>query len=398
IPSNLINTSLDRSNYPQGAAVHVTLTDFQLNIDPTDEDSWTWDTNSSNNRMFYQAFDENGATESNGAAGMIDITPSQSALMFEKNGRLTVNLAAQGTPVAVFGNNNDQRFNPATLAGDFAATAMTFTELGKTGGIFGNYDEADNANLDITADAARGKSATIRYNDVTKSIVVGFGFGSIDINAPDGQWGSGEEIPVTLVDSDENKNSRADEDLDLNANTTSLIPALKKGTPFTLKSGDRAILTSGAVTIVNSSLADPFTAAGANATALMSTDAGVQTQGVVQNFAQRAILQPNATVIATSLIIDFGGRTAADLFKSINNPQTDTFDGLNMFNYDVRSITSASGTWYILNSTGRILTAGGESLSTVTAISIANVTSGQGLVNINGSATETEVLNGTTTT
>jgi heme/copper-type cytochrome/quinol oxidase subunit 1 len=32
--------------FPTGANVHLTLTDVQLNIDPTDEDSWTWGTNS----------------------------------------------------------------------------------------------------------------------------------------------------------------------------------------------------------------------------------------------------------------------------------------------------------------------------------------------------------------
>src|SRR3989344_3602419 len=37
-----ISLSTDRTLYPSNAFVHVTLQDFQLNIDPTDEDSWTW--------------------------------------------------------------------------------------------------------------------------------------------------------------------------------------------------------------------------------------------------------------------------------------------------------------------------------------------------------------------
>ena len=35
--------SLDRSDYPSGAQVHVTIDDHRLNIDPTRADIWTWD-------------------------------------------------------------------------------------------------------------------------------------------------------------------------------------------------------------------------------------------------------------------------------------------------------------------------------------------------------------------
>ena len=34
--------SLDRSIYPSGATVHVTIDDHRLNIDPTSDDVWTW--------------------------------------------------------------------------------------------------------------------------------------------------------------------------------------------------------------------------------------------------------------------------------------------------------------------------------------------------------------------
>ena len=51
------SSSLDRSTYPPGSQVHATITDLWLNIDPTDEDSWTFGsvgTLSTN----YQVFDE----------------------------------------------------------------------------------------------------------------------------------------------------------------------------------------------------------------------------------------------------------------------------------------------------------------------------------------------------
>ena len=45
IPSNLINVASDRTTYPLGAQVDLTMSDPQLNVDPTDEDSWTWGSN-----------------------------------------------------------------------------------------------------------------------------------------------------------------------------------------------------------------------------------------------------------------------------------------------------------------------------------------------------------------
>ena len=81
----------------------------------------------------------------------------------------------------------------------------------------------------------RGTSATIDYNETPATILVGFSFGSIDIQPIDDEWSSGEEIPVSLVDADANLNSRADEDLDFNNPDVALIPALQTGSPATLK-------------------------------------------------------------------------------------------------------------------------------------------------------------------
>ena len=397
IPSNLINIASDRTTYPLGAAVHLTMSDPQLNIDPSDEDSWTWGTGVANSTLFYQAFDENGANDAAfttaagdvfNTAGMQNLIGNLTTLMFEKNGKVEVNLAAQSATVAAFNDNDDQIYN-STLTSTLTTNVMTFLESTPKSGILGNYDESDNANLDIlsTPTALRGQSATVRYNDVSKSVVVGFGFATIDISAADGAWGSGEEIPVTLVDSDANKNSRADEDLDLNANTTALIPALRIGTPFTLASGDRAVITSGAITVINGPVPGPqlFIAAAPNASALNS--GGITSE--VQTFSQRAMLVPNATLTATSVIISHGTRTAANLFNSINNPTT-SFNGLNEFNYDVRGLGSSitGGKWFLLQSASPIcdVTCNVGGISSVQAISIANVTSPRGLVSLNNTA------------
>ena len=37
---NLATVSVDRTGVPEGAEVHVTISDFRLNLDPTDNDVW----------------------------------------------------------------------------------------------------------------------------------------------------------------------------------------------------------------------------------------------------------------------------------------------------------------------------------------------------------------------
>ena len=69
------------------------------------------------------------------------------------------------------------------------------------------------------------------------TILIGFDFATIDIQPVDDEWNSGEEIPVVLVDGDANKNSRADEDLDLFDPNVALIPTLETGDPFTIGEG-----------------------------------------------------------------------------------------------------------------------------------------------------------------
>ena len=111
---------------------------------------------------------------------------------------------------------------------------VTLTELMPNSGIFGTYDESDVSTIKITDDASRGTSGIIDYNESPLTVLVGFDFATIDIQPGDDEWNSGEEIPVVIVDGDANKNSRADEDLDLHDPLVTLIPSLSTGDPFTL--------------------------------------------------------------------------------------------------------------------------------------------------------------------
>ncbi|QLH03505.1 hypothetical protein C5F47_08110 [Nitrosopumilus cobalaminigenes] len=410
------NLESDRTVFPTGANVHLTLTDVQLNIDPTDEDSWTWGTIATNNTVFYQLFDENGATAADGSAGAVDLTNSlgTDAFMFEDNGILLIDLDAQGVGnevLRIIDNDDSVTNGTATVEASTVATGngtiapgsqpVTFTELSSNSGLFANYDDSDVSNLAIASDANRGVSASIDYNETPKTVLVGFGFGSIDIQPADDEWNSGEEIPVVLVDSDANQNSRVDEDLDLNNPDVPLIPSLQTGNPFTLgddgtggTGGQSAVFTNATIafTEVNTALpggqGDPVK----SLSALNTTGGNVTATVVVDKFSKRAIIDPSASLTdAKALIIDLSV-TAEELFNSISNPQgadiSDRLHGFNLFNMDLRSINS-TGSYdvYLLNqTTGTNIFSGNNTTAGLTAISLVNDTDAQSISLINSTS------------
>jgi hypothetical protein len=418
------NLESDRTVFPTGAQVHLTLTDVQLNIDPTDEDSWTFGTLASNSTVVYQAFNENGDREADGTDGAKDLASvlGSADFMFEDNGILKINLDAQGTGTEVLRivDNGDSvtngtstslaskvRTGNSTYTGSFlgGSQPVTFTELSSNSGLFANYDESDKSNIIISTDANRGVSASVDYNETPKTVLVGFGFGNIDIQATDDEWNSGEEIPVVLVDTDANQNSRVDEDLDLFNPDVPLIPSLATGDPFTL--GETATGTGSIEDVVFMTVAPTFAvhdfgvgsvevdgmtkvnfAATTNASATIKVD----------KFSQRAILTSNNTVTGSfqALVIDLDVK-AEELFSSISNPQGTGIDnrlhGFNLFNQDMRSL-NATGVYnvYLLNGTEIITDNSNKGLQVVndvTAISIANGTNAQSLSIFNQTASMT---------
>jgi hypothetical protein len=62
--------SFDKDHYGLTHEVGVTIGNNEMNIDPTDEDSWTFGTLPTNATVFYQLFDENGANDSSATAGL----------------------------------------------------------------------------------------------------------------------------------------------------------------------------------------------------------------------------------------------------------------------------------------------------------------------------------------
>ena len=382
---NFASVSLDRSVYTTQAQVHATVTDLWLNIDPTDEDSWTWTTLASNSTGYYQVFDENGNVDADGTIKLADnVVAVADSIMCEDNCILLLNVDQQGTGAVITLNDNDDVVATSTgSTSSFSAASqpVTVTELGPNSGIFGTYDESDVSILQISSSALRGTSATLEYNESPVTILVGFDFGVIDIQPIDDEWNSGEEIPVVLTDFDANKNSRADEDLDLNVNSTALIPSLQTGDPFTL--GDGSTITSTYAVITN---LDNTGAAIGDTDAVWTTGAN-STLGsvVVQSFSQRGIVEsPNGLSGANGLYLDLN-TSIGELKKSIGDTRpgaTDRLHGFNLLNVDVRSFTTGLVDVYILNNTIADLTA----FSTAAdrgALLIANDVQAQSLTSLN---------------
>ena len=270
--------TFDRALYPQDSVIHFTLTDFQLNIDPTDEDSWSYGSNvrstTGNKTVFYQLFNQTGRgdadaaafntqscpsgaincvvslPDADGASGAQNLFGNLTTFMFESNNRgfLSLNNNTQEASVdvvklvdnkdsVVFAESGqDANKGLRTNAIQHNSLPITITETAPNSGIFTSTDEDDVSILKVNNGALRGTSATLTYDDISYSIVIGNSFATISMDETDigGEWNSGETIPVTLVDNDANLNSRVDEDLDIFSPDTKIWPTITIGSPITL--------------------------------------------------------------------------------------------------------------------------------------------------------------------
>ena len=342
---------LDRAIYGQGMEVHATITDLWLNIDPTDEDSWTFAANEDSglDLSYYQVFDENGLPAGDGNAALAGIPLNFGLdgndlddLMCDDNCILFLDPNQQGGNDQITLQDNDDSEITATVGtsnpeviGDFetindhlqGAYPVTVTEQGPNSGVFSTSDEGDVSSLRIVSENfVRGESATIEYNDSPVSILTGYITGSVDIQPVDDEWSSGEEIPVVIDDHDLNLNSRADEDLDLFNPDIDHIPTLQTGSPLTLENINSAIIDS----------ATPRE---------LFAPASIQNDGFdnPEAFSQRVFLETDQTASVgdgNTINIELDDRFE-DLYDTIAEDGVDNFLGVNLINFDVRSLVNA---------------------------------------------------------
>ncbi|MEO9307517.1 MAG: hypothetical protein ABI342_04290 [Nitrososphaera sp.] len=192
IPGSLIKGLTNRIYLPQGAEVQADLLDPQLNIDPTEEDSWTWGTSTTNSTVYYGAFSRNGIADADGTIGMQDLSGNLTSLMFNHNGILTTNPRPQGVKVVEAQNNGIQtgfldssgRHRTQSISG--ASGPITLLEIQPNVGIFSDYDTKGIADLKIINNAMRDTSFLAKYNDISYSIVVKYHTATLTMEIPHG--------------------------------------------------------------------------------------------------------------------------------------------------------------------------------------------------------------------
>jgi len=199
IPGNIITPVAIRADYPQGAQVQVDLIDPQLNIDPTSEDSWTWGTSRTNNTLFYQAFDRNGKPDADGTLGMQNVIGNLTTLMFNHNGKLTLNPSPQGLKVGKSQSNGIQTLfqgsngllRTSSISG--ASIPLTLQEVQPNTGIFADYDNSGMIYIKILDNAQRDTSILAKYNDISYSVVVKFHTAQLTMGWPSTQTSTNTE-------------------------------------------------------------------------------------------------------------------------------------------------------------------------------------------------------------
>ena len=253
-----ISLTLDREVYPLNAQVHATITDHRFNIDPTSDDVWTWNVDSSNTALYYglDTFDKTDDTELlENYAVNTDIVCDGCAFTIDTDAQ------NRGSPVLQTNegvNNRPINFNLDSATDILDGIWVTIRENnGPNTGIFTTTDLDDNSVLSTTSDAQRDTSATIEYDGVAKSVVIKYDTARISFDI-DGKWTSGLPIPIIVIDNDANKNSLADEIL-LVDDYKSIIPTLQTGNPFTLDNTGEELTTWIAYSITDSDISTEFT-------------------------------------------------------------------------------------------------------------------------------------------
>ena len=317
-----ISFSIDRDIYPENSEVFLIVNDIQLNQDPTDEDSWTFDVGSIPS-TFYQAFDDNGSDSANGNSGLVDLVPFLSTLGFEDNGKLSLNL---GNVLELKTNDNQ----PSSFVSDGGANTfseiVTLVESEPNSGIFESFDSNDQSVMGIQNNAPRGQTGQITYDENSLSVLTGSTTAFVSLNKPaltigyGNSLNPGTEYPVNLVDSDQNLNTGARDDLDA-FRASAIIPTITIGEPITLENArdvlfHTATLPSG--DDANSSVPDTN-----------SDRLHIDTSNVA-----------NASFEMVSINLGLTAPAISSILLDSDQPNT---SGTNWINYDLRSFENDFG-------------------------------------------------------
>ncbi|MGY5151010.1 MAG: peptidase [Candidatus Nitrosopumilus sp. bin_6a] len=358
-----VSMNIDRSLYPKNAEVFLSVNDFQLNQDPTDEDSWTFDVGSTPS-VFYQAYDGSGSNSANGGSGLVDLVPYLSKIGFEDNGKLSINKNS----VLELQSNNEQ---PNTSVSNGLVTyseIITLVEDNPNSGIFDTGDNSDQSVLGILNDAPRGQAGSITYNKKSISVLTGSSSANVSFDDPiltigDGSQSlkPGTKYPVVLVDPDQNINSGSRDHLDV-YRATALIPSITIGNPVTLENAQNVLFHTSSLPTgdtANSSVPDSN-----------SDRLHIDTSNVSNGSYE---------IISINL-----GISTSTLASSLLDVSKSDIVGTNWINYDLRSIENDLGITDFTD-TSFSLYFGTLTGSSVTIVDAGDISSSNGFIQIDDS-------------
>ena len=372
-----ISLVTDRELYPSGSEVFVTINDFQLNQDPTDEDSWTFNVVSPVT-TFYQAFDNNGQISSANSAGLVNLLPHMSNLGFEDNGRFTMNLSS-----VLNLKSNSEQGDTITSIDDDASSAtppkynkiVTFVERGPNSGIFESFDSNDKSIVQVAQNAPRGQTGTIQYNNESVSVLTGSSTASLDLQKTElrvesnaNQLSPGTKYSLVLTDPDQNINTNSRDKLD-SFRDSSLIPTLRIGNPITLeKSYDVKFYPTSTDNLL--------------------TDGHNVISSTPDKNSARLFLDASTVGISNFEKISLNlGVSASQLRSSLINNANSNNIGTNWINYDFRSIQNDFGI-DDFKDTSIELFVGNLNNPSITLINSGDISSASGLIEITNSVVQ----------
>ncbi len=344
-----ISLGVDRTGYPAGSDVFATIDDAELSIDPTSQDSWTFNVGS-NPATFYQAFAESGSSAS--GSGLVNLIPYLNSLGFKDNGKLSMDTS----DVINLKTNSVQ--TSSSLNGMYNKL-VTFVETGPHTGIF-ESSFAGVSTIGTLPNAPRAHSGSITYDLQSASIVSGTSTASLTVGSGQSQFGPGQREAITLVDNDQNINSAQVDQLNV-FRSTAKIPTLKIGNPITLSSSSNVKFYNNSL-----SISVPSTVFDANSLRLI-----IDTKSQSMSNFQKITL--NLGVSAQSL---------KDLL--IDTSQSNS-NGTNWVNYDLRSFQQQLGITSF-SSVTMTLYFGSVGSSPVVIVPSGTIVSGNGLLQISNSA------------
>lgn len=348
-----ITLSLDRTAYPSGSEVFATINDIELDIDPTSQDSWTFNI-ASPEATFYQAFAVSGNSAS--GPGLVNLLPSLNSLGFKDNGHLTMNIGS----VINLKTNSIQSSTLVTSNGVTYNKLVTFVETGTNTGIFQSSFNSIST-IGILSNAPRFQSGTIEYNLQSASIVSGTSTASLSLGSGQGQFNPGQKQVITLADSDQNLNPSVVDELDV-FRSSAVIPTLKIGNPVTLGSSSDVNFYANSAGF-SSPISVPSNIPDANSARLI-----IDTR-----------VQPSTNFEKITINLGITVQSLKSLF--IDTTQANS-GGTNWINYDLRSFQKQLGIQSFSDTSMTLYFGGLPGTSSVQIMAPGTITSGNGLVQI----------------